>query len=250
MQGNDGRGVETVEPRVAQLPEVVGRGIARTEIHQLQGRIVGEAVPDRAASLEFRVAMGVPGLRGRGEIRALERLTGSGRHGKETPLELSGVEVVGGDVAAHAADAHVAAAVAYDHHVPGDLRSARARVGELVVDDGVDFPDLLARGGVERMQTPVGRGDVHLALPYRDAPVDEIAARLSSRERGRLGVVAPQLLARGCIERVDVAPGSRGVHDAVDDGRCRLLSALRSPEIVGPGEAQLADVRGGDVRQR
>ena len=89
-----------------------------------------------------------------------------------------------------------------------------------------------------------------LALPHRDAPVDEIAARLPSGERRRLGIVAPQFLARGRIERVDVTPGSRGVHDTVDDGRRRFLSALRSAEIVGPGEAQLADVRGGDGRQR
>ena len=57
-----------------------------------------------------------------------------------------------------------------------------------------------------------------------------------------LGVIAPQLFAGGGVERVDITPGSRGVHDAVDDDGGRFLAALGIAQVVLPGEAQLLDV--------
>ena len=234
----------------AELPQIVRSRIGRAEIHQVQRAIVGESVPDRAAALVLRVAMRIPGLRGRLEFRILERLPDGRRHRVEPPFEGAGLQIVGGDIAAHAAVPHVRTAVADDDDVAGDLRRAGAGVRQLVVGDGVDHPDLLAGRRIQCVQTAVDRRDVHLALPNRDAAVDQVAARISrGREIVRLGIVAPQFAAGRRIDRVHVTPGARGIQDAVDDDRRRLLAALRGSEIVVPGEAQVLDVAGIDELQ-
>ena len=134
------------------------------------------------------------------------------------------------------------AAVADDDDVAGDDGRTRARVGQLVIDDGVGFPEFPAGAGVEGVQPAIDRGNVHLAFPHRDTAVDQVAARVARHEVVGFGIVTPQLLAGGRIDCVDVSPRARGVHHAVDDNRRRLLSAHGRAEIVGPGEPELVDV--------
>ena len=74
------------------------------------------------------------------------------------------------------------------------------------------------------------------------------AAREAGVGLGDLRVVAPEFFARGGVERVDDAPGSRHVHRAVHhDGR-RLDTSHRL-EVGGPRESQLGDVLGVDLCQ-
>ena len=187
--------------------------------------------------------MRIPGLvRGR-QFGILVGLADRRRHREEAPLERAGLQVVGRHVAAHRAVTHVGAAVADDDDAARDLRRAGARIRQLAIDDGVGFPELLARW---RRSSACSRPSTEATktLPFHTA-----TPRLTRSQQGflahegiGLGVVAPQLLAGGGIHRVDVAPGPRCVHDPVDDDRRRFLAALRLAQIIAPRETQLIDV--------
>ena len=250
VQRDDRGGIQAVELGRTELTQVIRSRIRRAEIHQLQFRIVGKAVPGRAAALILRVAMRVPGLCRRRKLRIFERLPDGRRHRVKPPFEGAVHQVIGRHVAAHTPAPHVRSAVSNDDEVAGDLRCAGAGIGQLVIDDGIGFPDLGAGRGIERVQTSVDRSDVHLALPHRHAAVDEIAARISGGKIIRLGIVAPQFAAGRGVKRIDVSPGAGGVHHAVDDDRGRLLAAHRSSEIVLPGESQAVEVLRIQHRQR
>ena len=110
-----------------------------------------------------------------------------------------------------------------------------------MIDDGVGDPDPGARRRIERVQPAIDGSDIHPAFPHRDTSIDEIATRMSGSEMGRLGVITPDLLSCRRIHGVHVAPGSGGVHHAIDDDRRGLLAAIGA-QIVLPGKSQLADV--------
>ena len=249
MERDDRGGVQPVELWIAKLPKVVGGGVRGAEVQKTQGRIVGKAVPGRPPELVSRIAVRIPGFRRRLERRTLERPAGRRRHGIEAPFEDAARQIVRGDIAPHAAVPHVRAAVADDHDVPGDLRGAGARVGEPMVDDGIDDPDRPAGGSIDRMQPPVARRHVHLAFPHRHAAVDEVAAGISRGEPVAFRIVAPDLPAARRIERIHIAPGAGAVHASVDHDRRRFLAALRGSEVVAPGESELLHVAGIDVVQ-
>src|SRR5262249_54865998 len=122
-----------------------------------------------------------------------------------------------------------------------DARRAGDRVGELVVDDGVLLPDLVAGRRIDRDEASVVGRDEDLALPDRDTAVDDVAAALVAAFAVHLRVVGPDALAGAHVDRVHDAAGGGLVHDAVDDDR-RRLDAARRLEVVGPGEAELLDV--------
>ena len=258
MEGNDGRRVQAVEFAGPELAQVVRRRIRGAEIHQVQGGVVGEAVPRRAAAVKLRAAPRIPGLGSRGEVGAVRGrrrmpggarfrggrgLTRGGRHGIKAPFELTGIEVIGGDVAANTAATYVRAGVADDDDVAGDLRCTGAGIGQRMVRDGVGFPDLPAGGGVESVEAAVAGRHVDPALPDGDAAVDEVATGIARGRRGALRVVAPDLTAGGRIHCIYVTPGAGGVHDAVDHNGRGLLAPPWAAQIVAPGETQVAHVR-------
>ena len=166
--------------------------------------------------------MRIPSLVRQRQFRILVRLSDRRRHRVEAPFERAALQIVGRDITAHGGVPHVGAAVADDHDVAGNLRCAGAGVGQLVIRDGVGFPNFLAGRGVQCVQTSIGGGDIDLTLPHRHPAVDQVAAGVSAGEIVGLRVVAPQLPARGGIDRVDIAPGSGGVHHTVDDDRASL----------------------------
>ncbi len=249
VQRQDGCGEQAVELRRPELAQVIGRRVGRAEVHEIQGWIVGKSVPRRSAPMQLGFAMGIPSLVRLRQFRILIGLPDGGRYRVEAPFERAGFQIVGRHIAAHGSVAHVGAAIADDHDSACNLRRARAGVGQLVIGDGIGFPDLLARPGVQRMQTSVGRGNINLALPHRHAAVDQITAGVSADEVVGLRVIAPQFLAAGGIHRVHITPGSRGVHDSVDDDGGGFLTAHGIAQVVLPRKPQLLDVLRVDVRQ-
>ncbi len=191
VQGHDGRGEETVEFRRSQLAQIIRRRVGRAEVDEIQRRIVGKSVPRRSAPMQIGFAMGIPSLVRLRQFRILIGLSYGGRHRVKAPFKRAGFQVVGRHIPAHGGVAHVGAAIADDHDRACDLRRARAGVGQLVVGDGIGFPNFLARRGVQRMQTSVGRSHINLALPHGYAAVDQVAARVSADEVVGLRVIAP-----------------------------------------------------------
>ena len=175
----------------------------------------------------------------------LERLARIARDGPEAPRLRAGRGVVGGDVAAHAV---LGAAVADDHLVLDHARRAGDGVLLFLVG-GLHLPRHLAGAGVERDQASVDRADVDLALPHRDAAVDHVAARPTPDLSGDLGVVLPEPLTGGGVDRVHFAPRRGEEHHAVDDDRRRFMTAIAAGVVV-PRQAQLAHVLIVDLIER
>src|SRR5580658_2554126 len=136
---------------------------------------------------------------------------------------------------------HVGTAVADRYDMTGDLRCPGARIRHRVVRYGVDFPDLLTRRRVQRMQTAVDRSHIHTTLPDGNTPVDQVAAGISGRQVRGARVVAPDLLAGTGVDRIHVTPRSGRIHHAVDHDGSRFLPAV-SAEIVVPRKPEAADV--------
>ena len=219
------------------------RAVAGADVEQVELRVVGHRVPDRAAAAELP-PLAVPGLRGLLENRRFERLRRIAGHGVEAPQHLAGLRVVGGDVAAHA---ELGAAVADDHLALDDARRAGDRVCLRLID-GHHRPHFLAGLGVERDQPAVERADETACLRRSDAAVDDVAARLHAGFARHLRIVLPQQLAGRGVDRLHLAPRAGGIHHAVDDQRRRLLAAMRV-EVDEPREAELLDVARVDLRR-
>ena len=99
--------IQTVELLLAELAQVVGRGVGSPEVEQVQIRIVGKSVPDDGAALELGGPVLVPGLVGRGQLGVLVRFAGLARDRVEAPLLSAAVDIVRGDITAHPAVPHV-----------------------------------------------------------------------------------------------------------------------------------------------
>ena len=177
-----------------------------------------------------------------------------------------------------AIDAIVGHPASHDHEVFVNHRRRRVGVVKLV-----DFPDeplgqidlaavakgsnRLARMSVERDQTPSGIDENTHGLavgPHRDAAMTKTAA---AREHAPLigaRIEAPELFSRFRIERRDLGVRSRDEQCPVHHHRCALefaRSDLGVPErdfrgwdgriarLPGPGELELSDIVGADLRQ-
>jgi len=191
VERDDGGREQAVEPCRPELAQIIGRGIGRAEVDQVQGRVVGKAVPGGSAAVEFGFAMRIPAFIRERQFGIFVRLPDRRRHRVEAPLERAGFHIVGRDIAAHGAMSHVGAPIADDDRVAGNQRRARAGVGQLVIRDRINLPDSAPRSCVQGMQLAVDRGHIHPAFPYCHAAVDQIAARMAPREVVRLRVVAP-----------------------------------------------------------
>ena len=250
VDGKNARRIQTVEVRGAYLPQIVRRGIGGTEIDEIELRVVRKPVPGGTSTLVGSAAPRIPGAVGRLEFRVFVGLTRRRRHRVETPFQLSGLEVIGGHIAAHAAPAHIRSTVADDDEVASNLRSTGARIGHRMVGDRVDIPDLASGRRIQHVQPAVNSCDVDPPLPDGDAAVDQIATGIARRRRFSVRIVLPQLLAARRVQGVDVAPRTGRVHDAIDDDGRRFLAPLRRAQVVLPGEAKAPDVSSVDLLQR
>ena len=236
--GDDRRHEQVVALALGAQAVVPERAVADADVEQVEFGVVGHRIPRRAAAALLPVLVAMPGLADHRDGVALVAPGRVAGDGEETPGLLSGRGVIRGDIAA---DAEFGAAVADDDLALDDARRPGDRVVALVVDDGIDRPDLLAGPGVERFEAPVIDADIDPALPYGDAAVRRIATAAALNAAIDLGVVFPQQLAVGRVERIDHAVGARRVEHAIDDDRGRLDDAI---ELILelPGEAELIDV--------
>ncbi len=242
LQGHDRAEEQVVAAAGAAHLGVPGRAVAAADVEQVEVRIIGHAVPRRAAAAVVPpVAM--PG--GIGDLHGLVRSGAvvvllAGDH-VELPLLLAGLGVVAGH---EAAGAELRAAVADDHNPLDHARGARDRkTGGL--GEGLGRPDLLAGLGVERDQAAVERADIDLVLPDGHAPVHRAAAGVDLPGAG-VRIEAPQVLAGARVERPHLGEVGRDVDHPVMDDRGRL-EALAVAEVEVPGQAQVLDGRGVDL---
>ena len=115
---------------------------------------------------------------------------------------------------------------------------------------GLHVPHFLAGFGIDGHQAAVERAPDDLAVPVRHAAVDDAAAEIHRPLARHHRIVLPQWCAGFGVECIDLAPRRADIHHAVDHQRCGFVTAAFLGEIAVPGQAQLADVVGRDLRQR
>ena len=118
-----------------------------------------------------------------------------------------------------------------------------------MIGNRIDVPELGAARSIQCVQPTIHRGDIDAALPHCHTAIDQIATRIARCGVVRLGIKAPEFPAARSIHGVNVTPGSRGNHDAVDHDRCGLLAAVCT-QIVLPREAELLDIGRANTGQR
>jgi len=244
FERNDGADEEIVAAAGAASGAVPGSAVADAEIDEIEIGVVGDGVPDGAASAEFPPLAG-PGFCGFFENGRLKWLGRIARHGVEAPGHFSGVGIVGGDVAAHAV---FRSAIADQDFALHDAGCASNRVAVIAID-GKGFPGGLAGGGIEGHEAAIERGDENFAAPNGNAAIDDVATGIDGPFGRDLGIVRPEFLAGSGFDGEDFAPRGGEVHDAIYNNGCRLITAV-TVEIHVPGESELADVLIVDLLQR
>jgi hypothetical protein len=112
-----------------------------------------------------------------------------------------------------------------------------------------DVPDRRSGPGVERYQSAVESADENLSLPRRYAAVDHIAAASHPERTGHRGIIRPEKRTSFGVVRFDHAPRSRDVQHAVDNERCRFLTAV-GVKVGIPDKTKLFGVVGRYPGQR
>jgi hypothetical protein len=131
----------------------------------------------------------------------------------ERPQQLAVVRVEGLDEAADA----VLAAVGTDDHLAVDIDwRHRLRIAEVGIGD-LDFPQELARLGIERHELRVDGAHEELAFRHRDSAI--VVAAANGDDRAQLVLVVPVLLAGRRVDRIDMIERGGQEHHAVDDDR-------------------------------
>ena len=219
LDGDDGRDIKIVSAAGRAEVSAPRRAVAGADVEQVEVRVVGHGVPDRAAAAHFPVfpalRVGLPCGHCSLEMFAFRREAWIARDRVEAPELATRLGVVGGDVAAHT---QFTTAIADDDLVLDDARRTGDRIG-LAAVDRVDVPDGLACLCIERHEASVDGSDIDPSLPDSDAPVHDIAAGLAAPFARDFGVIGPQLLAGLCVERVDDAPRAGRKHHPVLDDR-------------------------------
>src|SRR5215207_366128 len=194
VHGDDAVGVEVVA--LADASVEVGRRVAGPPVQEVQLRVVGAGDPAVSTTPCPGFTFGGPGL-GTGLPGLRNRVA--------APDALSGLDVVGVEVAAHA---EFPAGAPHDDYVLHDEGSdCGALTSPHVTVHGV--PDQLAGFRVEREHVGVQGGDEDLPLCHGDPAVD-VAAAERHIVRDRM-LVSPQLLPGPGVEGPDPAIPARDV---------------------------------------
>src|SRR6202011_811513 len=91
---------------------------------------------------------------------------------------------------------------------------------------------------------------IDFAVPERDTTISDVATALDPGVSRHRRVEGPYLPSAGRVERKDLAPGARDIHDTVNDKRCRFLDAMGRTQVVVPRQLQLPDTLRVDLLQR
>ena len=219
---------------------VPGAAIADPDIEQVEIGIIGHRIPHRAPAADrvaFAQHVHVPGLGCLLEIGGRVGALLAFGDGVELPQLLAVIRVIGRDKAAHA---EFGPAIADDHLAIDHARRTSDGVALGLVDRD-RLPGDLAGVAVERDQAAIQRAEEQLVAIGGKTAVDDVAAGLDRGLAGNLGVILPQLRARGRVEGLHLAPRGGEVEPAVDDEGRRFLPAC-GVHVRRPGQAELADI--------
>jgi hypothetical protein len=146
------------------------------------------------------------------------------------------------------ADAVLGTRYADDDLVLHDERRDGDRITRLVVDE-LGIPERCAGPHVERQQVRIGRAEKEPIAQSPEAAIVRAAA--CPDVVGERSAMAPDLPSRARVERPRIASPSRDIQDAIDHDRRRLkVAEPGSSRLERPLRFELADVLGGDLRQR
>ena len=246
-QRHDRVSVQIIAARAATFLDVVRRGVAGTDVDQLEFGVVGDAIPDRPAAAGLPAMPRIPRWEGRDEMRLiLGTQRGIPRYGIEPPLERSGAQIERRDVATKAVE--VAAGRADQEEIACNDRRTGARVGRFrsACRKRVDLPQPLAGRRVDRVQVAIERR--HEDSPAREghSPVDGIAAAVAPVLAIDLGVVCPPRRAGCRVDRIDGTEIAGHIQRAIDHKRRGLEPTVRAQRVL-PRKPEAGDIPGVDV---
>jgi len=229
---------QTVAARWIAHARIVRSGIARTDIEQIELRVVREGVPGRAAAADRPVAVRVPRRRGHLEFRMFESFLRIAGYDIEAPGEFAGLGIVGREKATHS---KVGTAIADDHLTLHHTRCTRDGVVGLTVGR-VSAPQFLSGARVERDQPAIERPDIDFTLPERHAAIHRLTAAITQPFPGDTRIVCPHALAAASVEGEHAAPTRAHVQHAVRHDGGGFDAEARAFQIRFPCKAESRDV--------
>ena len=220
------------------------KAVTGADVDTVVFRVIGHRLIDRAAAAEL------PPFAGPGGGRLPRRLVMVDRRvaGDDIPAPrlLAGIEIVGGDIAAHR---RVIRAAEADHHLVAGNEGRAGDIAARRLVERLDAPQELAILRIDREQAAVARRGENLAVAISDA-ADAPAGTHPGLRAGRIRdarIILPQQLAGLRVERVDHAVAGGEIEHAVHRQRCGI--GVERVDVVIPGEAEPADVCLGDLGQ-
>ena len=241
LQCNDGRDKQVIATTRAAYLTVPGRAVADADVEEIQLGIVGHRVPNGAAAADLP-PLTRPGRGSHFHRLIFKAVCWIAGHCIKAPGLFSGLRIISRHVTA---DAVFSAAIA-DHDIAlDDTRGTGDRV-RLVTVDRIHSPGHTAIHSIQRNQITVDCADIDLVVPGGDAPVNDIATGVPAPDSGYFRIVGPDLLTGLRIKGEYRAPGTGDIHDAVDNQRRGLNTAI-ARDIEKPVKAELSDVPGIDL---
>ena len=232
--------VVAVAVRVAHVG-VPWRTVTDTDQNLIIHRVVNNRIPGSAtAPVSHPSAVISPGLVrqlgedgiGSGVIRLLLGI----RHGVEAPDQLTGFNIIGSDIAAHA---QLRSTVANDHFVLEDTGRTGNGVRLALINRDLT-PNHLAGRGIQRLQATIKDTDKDFAVMHCNAAVDHVTAAFRCVLARNFRVIDPELFASLGIQGIHHRPGTGDIHHPVDHNRGRFCTT-RLCGLVHPANTQLGE---------
>ena len=131
--------------------------------------VVDDGVPYCAAAANLPPFATFPGLSSKLHFWMFKGLGRIAWNREKAPDLFAGLGIIRCDIASYA---ELGAAVTDKDFALGSTRCAGDAVVPLGIDDGVDFPDLLAAASIDGYQATIQCADVNLALIDRNTSID------------------------------------------------------------------------------
>ena len=241
----DGHGRRRVQVVTFAQVAVPRCGVARTGVHQVGLRIVGEVAPGRGtAGLPQVTRPGLVGL-ARDAVFLAVLETHVAFHRRAGPQQLAGLGIARVDAADHA---ELTTGNAGQHHALHQQGGRSVGMARLVVVQLL-VPDHLAGILVQGDQVGIERAEDHQIVVQGGATVDHVTAGHDAVRQAVL--VLPQLGAGLDVDCEQARVGASDEHLAVVDDRLRFLAALLlATKGERPGRHQARHVASVDLGER